>query len=281
MGGIRSRHTARHFFRVIGCLLAGLLTWLGPASMMVWALDAETLARQVYERPAGRDMVSRAQMLLSSKKSKRVRKRRFYTYRLDKGGGERWSLVRFIAPADVRNTGLLSLHHASGDVEQWLYLPALHRVRRIASNRRGGRFVGSDFYYEDLHERDPDKDRHELRGQGKVGGLLCEILVSTPKDPKSSVYSKRVSWILPRALVPLRIDYYRRGRSKPVKRMLVHRLKRIQGYWTVLDSSMTDLKSGHRTRVKVEAIRYDQGLPEKLFTRQALADPALEAPYRP
>ncbi|RMG31280.1 MAG: outer membrane lipoprotein-sorting protein [Gammaproteobacteria bacterium] len=268
--------------RLAGILCGLLLLGLGcPPARAATGGDGAALARQIHDRPAGRDMVSRALMLLSDRHAQHVRRRLFYTYRIDRGGGVRRTLVRFLSPAEVRDTGLLSLSRPGGRVEQWLYLPALGRVRRIASSRRGGRFAGSDLYYEDLQDRDPDQDVHRLAGRGKVGGIACDILVSTPRDPGASVYTKRVSWILRRALVPLRVDYYRKGRRGPVKRYLVHRLRRIHGYWTVLDSTMTNLRTGHRTRVLVQAVRYDQGLPETLFTRRGLADPALEVPYRP
>ncbi len=241
---------------------------------------AERLARRVYDRDSAADVVSEAVMLLA-RKGRKPRKRVFYTYRKDKGGRERWSLARFLAPADVRNVGLLTLDHPGDSSDQWLYLPALDRVRRIASSRKGGRFMGSDLYYEDLRDREPEMDHHRLAGKGKAGGLLCDILVSTPVKRGNSIYSKRVSWIHPKTLIPLRVDLYRRRHKRPVKRLKVHKIKRIQGHWTVLDSTMYDLRSGHSTRVVVKKIRYDQGLPDSLFSRKALADPSRERRYRP
>jgi hypothetical protein len=141
--------------------------------------------------------------------------------------------------------------------------------------------VGSDLYYEDLQEREVDQDSHRILGSGKVSGVPSIVLESTPVDPDSSVYSKRLSWIHEKTLIPLRVDYYKAGDEKPVKRLKVAKIKKIQGFWTVVDSTVTDLKSGHQTRMQTEAIVYDRALPEKLFSRQALADKSHEVKYRP
>jgi outer membrane lipoprotein-sorting protein len=238
------------------------------------------LAQQVYDRPAGDDAVSQVTMILSGK-GVQTRKRELTIYRLDKGRGERWSLIRFSTPADVKDTGLLTLDHPGDESDQWLYLPALDRVRRISSSRKGGRFVGSDFYYEDLRDREPDMDTHRLIGEGKVGGVACEILLSEPVDPGNSIYSKRISWIHRKTLTPLRVDLYVKGRKKPVKRLLARRLKKIQGYWTVLQSTMYDLQTGHKTQLATSRIRFDQGIPESLFSRRGLSDPSREKQYVP
>lgn len=238
------------------------------------------LARQVYDRPAGKDAVSQVTMILSGK-GVRTRERSLALYRLDKGAGERWSLMRFFTPADVKDTGLLTMDYPGNDSDQWLYLPALDRVRRISSSRKGGRFVGSDFYYEDLRDREPDMDTHRLIGKGKVGGIACDILLSRPVDPDNSTYSKRVSWVHRKTLTPLRVDFYKKGEKKPVKRLLARRLKKIQGYWTVLQSTMYDLRSGHRTQLATSRILFDQGIPESLFSRRGLSDPIREKQYLP
>lgn len=244
------------------------------------AEDGRALAQRVYDRADGKDASTRALMILTEK-GHNPRRRNMYTYAMDRGKGERWSLTRFTKPADISGTGLLTLDYPGDKSDQWLYLPALDRVRRIASSRKGGRFVGSDIFYEDLRDREVDMDHHRLFGKGKAGGLMCDILVSTPVDPDNSVYSKRVSWVHPKTLIPLRVDYYKKGRKKPVKRMKARKIKKVQGYWTVMDSTMYDLKTGHKTRLITKAIKYDQGIPEALFSRQALADDSRERRYRP
>jgi hypothetical protein len=238
------------------------------------------LAQKVFDRPNGRDLTALGRMVLTEK-GRAPRIRELVTYRLDQSGGETASLIRFLDPEDIAGTGLLNIDKADGSADQWLYLPALDRVRRISSNRKGGRFVGSDLYFEDLQERKPSKDRHRLLGKQTENSILCEVLESVPIDADDSVYSKRISWIDPATVVVQRVDYFEKDPDTPSKRWLLRGKKRNQGYWTITDSRIIDLASGHETRMVVDVALYDQKLPAKLFTSQALADENLESEYRP
>lgn len=242
--------------------------------------EAAALAQRVYDRPNGRDLTTLGRMVLSEK-GRAPRIREIVTYRLDKSGGETANLIRFVDPEDIAGTGLLSIDKADGSTDQWLYLPALDRVRRISSNRKGGRFVGSDLYFEDLQERKPSKDRQRLLGKQLENGILCDVLESVPLDADDSVYKKRISWIDPATAIPQRVDYFEQSDSTPSKRWLLRSKKRTQGYWTLTDSRMIDLENGHETRLVIDTALYDQKLPAKLFTAQALADESLESEYRP
>ncbi|WP_245740592.1 outer membrane lipoprotein-sorting protein [Ectothiorhodospira marina] len=241
----------------------------------------QDLAQRVYDRPEGSDLTTRGAMLLEEE-GRTPRVREMVTYQLTREPGQLWSLIRFTAPADIVNTGLLTLDHPDGTSDQWVYLPAMDRTRRIPTARRGGRFVGSDLYFEDVQDRKPDQDTHRYLGEEEVLGVTTLKLESVPVDPGNSAYGRRVSWIHEPSLLPLRIDFYAQGQpDRPIKRMEIQRIDRIQGYWTVMDSTMTDLSSGHRTRIRVDEATYDRDLPESLFTSRALEDPALESRYRP
>ena len=238
------------------------------------------LAQRVYDRPNGTDQVTFGTMTLIEP-GRSPRQRQLYTFGREATVGEIYTLIRFVAPADIENTGLLTRDYPDGSTDQWVYLPAMDRARRIAADRKGGRFVGSDLFYEDLQDRKVNMDRHRHLGIDTLHNTPVERLESIPIDPSNSVYSQRLSWIHTDTLLPLRIDFFSPGRDEPSKRLEVHRIEPIQGYWTVMDSTMTDLTTGHQTRMTVERIRYDQGLPDTLFTQQALTDPARERPYRP
>lgn len=257
-----------------------LLTILFSLLLSVQAVaDAagSALAQKVRDRPTGKDSFTRGSMvLLEPGRAPRVRQ--MHTYQLEPREDAQWTLIRFTDPADIADTGLLTLDHASGDTDQWVYLPAVRKARRIPSERRGGNFVGSDLIYEDLRDRKVEQDEHLIIGEAAIEGQLCTILQSIPKDPKSSEYSKRVSWVHPQTLVALRAEVYAGG-DKPIKRLEVRKLQKIQGYWTVLELAVTDLKSGHSTRVLADHVKYDIGLPEQMFTQNVLEDPLQEASF--
>lgn len=238
------------------------------------------LAQRVYNRPDGTDQVTYGTMTLTEP-GRGPRQRQIYTFGREASIGEIYTLIRFVSPADIENTGLLTRDYPDGSTDQWVYLPALDRARRIAADRKGGRFVGSDLFYEDLQDRKVDQDQHRHLGTDTLHDVPVERLESIPTDPNNSVYSKRLSWIHTDTLIPLRIDFFSPGNDAPSKRLEVHRIEPVQGYWTVMDSTMTDLTSGHQTRMTVERIQYDQDLPDTLFSQQALTDPARERVYRP
>lgn len=258
-------------------LLLLLLVLPGPARASDEGL---ALAQRLYDRPAGRDASSLVRMIISSRTGQ-VRERELALFVRDHGGGERWSLMRFSLPTDVKDVGLLTMDHPGDSSEQWLYLPALKQVRRISSTRKGGRFVGSEFFYEDLRDREPDMDTHVIDGTDKVGGLECTRLVSTPVDRTNSVYLRREACIHLATLLPLRVELFEKDPRRPSKRLVSRKLQKIQGYWTVLNATMYDLRSGSHTVLETLSIRYDSGLPDALFSERALADPGMERAYVP
>lgn len=279
MAGLRAlerRWFMSTFSRALAGLAAGLL--IGSAA---GADDAGlALAQRVYDRPDGKDASSVVTMSLTEEgRSPRVRS--MVLYRLSGEGGEVATLIRFTDPADIAGTGLLTLDAADGESSQWIYLPAMQRVRRVDSSRKGGRFVNSDYYFEDLRDRKPAMDTHRVIGQESIDGVACEVLESVPAEAGNSVYLRRVSWIDPVSLLPLRVDFYEKDAEQPAKRLDVAAREQVQGYWTVTDSTMTDLRSGHRTRLVVERIAYDRGLPARLFSSKALEDEAGEKEFRP
>jgi hypothetical protein len=259
--------------------LAVAVGWLIAAGVAC-ADPAAELAQLVYDRPAGRDVTTVSRMELIEK-GRTPRTRTLVAYRLNKDGGEVAHLIRFLEPADIAGTGLLSTDKPDGTNEQSLYLPSLDRARRISGDRKGGRFVGSELYYEDLQDRKPARDRHRLLGRDTVDGVACDLLESVPVDKASSVYRRRVSCVDRQAALIVRVDYFENDDTTPSKRWLLVGKKRQQGFWTVTESRMIDLASGRETRLLVDSVAYDKRLPAKLFTTQALADENMEMEYRP
>lgn len=240
----------------------------------------QALAQAAYDRPDGKTLVMKTSMVMEREGSQ-PRQREFYSYRKDFSDGSIKSLVRFILPADVQDTGLLTDNHPDGENEQRIYLPALARVRRIAGDRKGGRFVGSDVYYEDLEDRKVSEDVHTYIGEQALDGVLCEIIESVPIDPSNSSYSKRVVWIHPETLIAVRVDFYRDNENDPMKRFLVKKIDRIQGYWTPVLVEFSDLKGDHKTYMRLDKVSYDTDLPDSLFSQSILQSPSDEIPYRP
>jgi hypothetical protein len=119
------------------------------------------------------------------------------------------SKVVFEWPADVKGTKLLTWTHRKGDDDQWLYLPAIKRVRRISASNKTGAFVGSEFSYEDLAGTEVEKFRYKLLDEPKVGGRDTYRLERVPIDTNSG-YARQIVWLDKQYQNPLRIEYYDR-----------------------------------------------------------------------
>ncbi len=230
-------------------------------------LSGRELAQRVYDRPVGEDMTSHAVMELISAKGS-VRKREFQVYGMDQKG-QRSQLIRFTSPADISGTGFLVFERGQGDTEQFLYLPALRRTRRIVSSQKGHSFVNSDFSYEDMERRPVDSWSHKIAGSEKIGPMVTLVLESRPKEDTTSSYTLVKSWVAPEIDMPLRVEYYQRN-DRLVKTYQVLSLENIQGYWTETKVVMEDAESGHKTIIANLETSYDTGLSDDIFTQRYL-----------
>ncbi len=262
---------------VIGSVIALGLT---SFSALSWADEkGRALAQAVYDRPDGDDNVTQFKMVLVREGSQ-PKERIFYTYAKEFPNNVVKSLVRFTVPVVVENTGMLTVSQSDGTNDQWLYLPAFQSIRRIAGERKGGRFVSSDVYFEDLQDRKVNQDTHTYLGKEKYDGVLCDKLESIPTDPSNSSYTKKITWVHPETLIPVRVDFYR-GKDTPMKRQIVKRIDNVQGFWTVMETKIEDLETGHETHLRAEKVKYDVGVPDSLFSQNVLQTPSKEIPYRP
>src|SRR6476661_6918726 len=161
------------------------------------AMRAADNARQIVEEAQRRtDAKSqRYEGLLQVFDSKgKISDKRWSFDRLGSHGDSR-SVLRFTAPAEVKGVALLVVNHPDRASDQWMRTPAIERDRRIALQDRSTRFFGADFSFEDLEERDVDQYDYALLGAEPVNGAPCWKIQSTPRQAKSSQYTKSIVWI--------------------------------------------------------------------------------------
>lgn len=230
-------------------------------------ITGRQLAQTVFDRYRGKNVVSMAQMVLVSKRGKK-RIRHFTSKRITENGLER-QLTRFTAPVDIDGTGFLTIEKKGWETEQFLYLPALKRTRRIVSTQKAQRFVNSDFTYEDM-ERHPVADYvHKITGSEKMGNLDCHILESRPKPDTRSQYNLTISLVAKHAHVPVQVKYFDK-KNRHIKTYKVLKLEKIQGIWTELIVSMEDHKKGHKSFIKQDTINYNTNMDNALISRERL-----------
>jgi len=182
--------------------------------------------------------------------------------------GQSKVLIRFTAPPEVRGVALLIVNHPDKASDQWMWTPALERDRRIALQDRSTRFFGTDFSFEDLEERDVDQSTYQLLGEETIEGAACWKIQSTPKESRSSQYTKTIIWIRKDTYAWARVDAY--IDNDVVRRLEYKDIKNIQGIWTAHETTMTDLRRGSLTRLALEKIEYNIPLREEDFTVEAL-----------
>ena len=242
----------------------------------VYALSGREIMEKVNDRDVGNRSISEMEMILIDKKgNKRVRKLK--SYGLEQGKNSK-SLMFFITPADVKNTGFLTYDYDESGKEddQWLFLPALRKTKRIAAGDKSGSFMGSDLNYSDMSSPDLDLYDYTLMKETEVKGNKVWQIKSVPKtkaEAEKSGYSKSVVFIRQDNYVMIRgVRWvYKKKRNKYLD---VRKLEKIDGIWISTEMHVTT-KSGkktlHKTILKQNNIKFNQvEVNEDLFTIRRL-----------
>jgi hypothetical protein len=183
-------------------------------------------------------------------------------------GGDRTLLV-FDRPRDLSGTALLTHANPDGGDDQWLYLPALKRVKRIAASGQSGSFMGSEFAYEDIGSQEVEKYRYRFHGEDTLDGEHSLVVERVPLDGGSG-YSRQLVWFDSEAYRVLQIEYYdRRGDRLKTLRLHGYRLY-VECLWRPDVMEMVNHQTGKSTTLTWEEYEFDTGLRERDFERGAL-----------
>ena len=214
---------------------------------------------------AGNDGSAKIKMTITDSRG-RTRERVMTILRKNmKKGGDQKFFVYFHRPADVRNMAYLVWKHVGKDDDRWLYQPALDLVKRIAASDKRTSFVGSNFVYEDVSGRGVDEDKHELlRTEDKA-----YVVRNTPKNPRGLEFSHYDVWIDKDTFMPMKAEYYDK-KDKKIRVIEALEVKDIQGHPTVMKSKVSNLESGGSTVSVFSDVKYDNGLPDDIFTERYL-----------
>jgi outer membrane lipoprotein-sorting protein len=239
-------------------------------SMMIIAVfgaaaqDAASVVREARDRIDADTISSRSRMIITAKNGSTT-ERLIDQYSKDGPKGSR-TVVVFQSPANVANTRFLTMETGGGSNDQWIFLPSLGKVRRIAASEGSGSFVGTDLSYDDVSsaDRDPDLDTHTLLREEAFNGKTCYVIESKPKD-SSYQYSKMLRWIGKDDKVNYKVELFDK-RGTHVKTLEILELKNVQGRLSPVKTRMTTLAAGTSTTINVEILKYDDPVPEQVFT---------------
>jgi len=245
-----------------------LMTLLGSVVTAEDTKNAVKIMQNVYDRPTGKDMSGTLTMTLkNSRGDLRIRSIK-QSIKSEKAIEKK--LMFFTAPADVRNTSFMSWSYSEPgkNDDQWIYLPALKRIKRISSSGSGDYFMGSDFTYDDLGDRQPNEDTHKIIGKETVDGKKC-IIVESKSVNQGYMYSRTITWVIDSVWIGLKKEFYDE-QGELLKTLQVKEYKQINGYWTVLNTEMYNAQKDHTTIMKLADVKFDTGISDDLFSERTM-----------
>lgn len=180
------------------------------------------------------------------------------------------SLSIFDNPRDVKGTAFLTFSHKKGDDDQWLYLPALKRVKRISSRNKSGSFMGSEFAYEDISSQEVEKYTYKWIRDEMYDGQKCYIIERYPVDKKNSGYTRQVIWIDKTEYRTFKVDYYDRKKSL-LKTLTFEGYQKYNGrFWRPDKMNMVNHQNGKSTRLENSNYKFGVGLKDRDFNKNSL-----------
>ncbi len=215
------------------------------------------------------DSTANLHMVLRNKQGQAsVRELRIRTLEVENNGTR--SLCIFDTPADVKGTILLTHTHKESDDDQWLYLPALRRVRRIAAQNKSGSFMGSEFSYEDIATQELAKYTYRWLRDEVHDGNDCYVIERTPVDKAHSGYSRQIAWLDKEHYRTWKVDYY--DRKNELLKTLTFKgyEKYVDRFWRARQMEMVNHQTGKSTILTWSDFTFGTGLRKIDFERQSL-----------
>ena len=252
-------------------LLAVLLTLplFNSASAETPEEKGRAIAVEADKRNSGwKDQKSDLKMILRNKQGQET-ERNIRNKQLEVEGDGDKSMSIFDSPADVKGTAFLSYTHAIKPDDQWLYLPALKRVKRISSNNKSGPFMGSEFAYEDLTSQEVEKYTYKWIKDETIEGHDTFVIERYPAYEHSG-YTKQVAWIDKEMYQPWKVNFYDR-KGDLLKTLTYHDYKKyLDKYWRPDRMEMVNHITGKSTTLLWENYTFDNGFTDRDFDRNSL-----------
>jgi len=250
-------------------LLKGILT-LALFSGLTYAADITGLdvIQNTYDRPTGDNMQGDLSMILiNSRGDERVREIKQFTK--DFGAVDK-KIMFFMSPADVRNTSFMSWSYddPTKNDDQWIYLPALKKVKRISSDSKGDYFMGSDFTYDDLGDRHPLDDTHRIVREEVVNGKSTYVVESIPKD-KDYMYSRTITWINRDSWIGLKKEFYDED-GDLLKILMVEDQQVFDGITVITKMRMNNIQKKQSTVMSFSNVVVNKGIADDNFTERIM-----------
>ncbi|NIY83065.1 outer membrane lipoprotein-sorting protein [Vibrio hepatarius] len=223
--------------------------------------------RKTHDEGWGDSMATMQMILKNAQGESSTREMRLNSLEVD-GDGDK-GLTIFYEPRDVKGTAFLNHSHVTEADDQWLYLPALKRVKRISSRNKSGPFMGSEFAYEDLSSFELEKYRFNYIGDEELDGYATYLVEQVPTD-KYSGYTKQLVWLDQQHYRPLKIEFYDRKAALLKTLTFTDYKQYLDKYWRAHTMSMVNHQSGKSTLLTTSELSFQTGLDDKDFQKNIL-----------
>lgn len=212
-------------------------------------------------------VVTMSMTLLNAAGEQSHRKMIYRSFEMSNDGDK--TMITFQHPRDIKGTGLLSFEHIEKEDDQWLYLPALKRVKRIASQNKSGSFVGSEFSYEDISSNEPERYNYKYLREDIHNGIAVWVVERYPKDPNSG-YTKIITWVDQSNYQTAKEEFFDR-KGAPVKiRYDNGNTLHLGKFWRPTEIIMENLQTKKKTILKFDDWKFQQGVKGSFFTKRSL-----------
>jgi len=257
--------------KIFGMALLALAT----SGMAADLPDGNALMQKVYERDEGVTQISNINFNLTDKRGK-TREQQTIAYR-KWYGKEKRQVIFYQEPTNVRGTGFLTFDYpeADKDDDQWLYLPAVRKVRRISASDRGDYFLGTDLTYEDIKRAGKiSLDDYDFTATGReaVDGIDAVIVEATPKSKdimKELGYSKGIHFVNEANNTVLKSQIWD-VKGNEFKTIVFDDIRQVDGIWTTHVIDVTNHKTRHHTKLTISNVDYQTPIDEDVFTQGTL-----------
>ncbi len=228
------------------------------------------IAKAADERDNGfGDFVADMLMTLRNKHGQEsIRKIRIRTLEVENDGDK--SMTVFDNPRDVKGTAFLTFTHKTGDDDQWLYLPALKRVKRISSRNKSGSFMGSEFSYEDIASQEVEKYTYKWLKDEDYAGQACSVTERYPVDKKNSGYTRQVVWMDKAEYRVHKVDYYDRKNAHLKTLTSKGYQQYADKFWRADEMLMINHQNSKSTKLVWSNYKFGTGLKDGNFNKNSL-----------
>jgi outer membrane lipoprotein-sorting protein len=225
------------------------------------------IIEKTYNRETGSDQTSVLTMTLTNARGQ-TRVRKIQQFSKDLSDTEK-SIMFFLSPADVKNTSFMNWSYDDDKADdQWIYLPALKKVKRISSDGKSDYFMGSDFTYDDLGDRKLNADNHKLLREETINGKLCYVVESISKDD-DYMYSKTITWIDKSNFVGVKKEFFDED-GELLKILSIKKVEQIAGFYIITNSEMKNVQKNHSTTMVLDDVKINTGISSDKFTERMM-----------